>query len=70
LRNGGLTSVQVLNEFVRVARQKLRHDWPQIELALSLFRASLDEIVPITLRQPTRVRSRSHATMAYTFMML
>ena len=39
----------MLNEFVHVARRKLRHDWPQIELALGLFRASLDEVVPITL---------------------
>jgi predicted nucleic acid-binding protein len=46
---GGCASVQVLNEFVHVARRKLRHDWPQIELALGLFRASLDEVVPITL---------------------
>jgi len=39
----------VLNEFVHVARRKLRHDWPQIELALGLLRASLDDVVPITL---------------------
>jgi predicted nucleic acid-binding protein len=49
LAHGGITSVQVLNEFVHVARNKLRHDWPQIELALSLFRASLDDVVPIAL---------------------
>jgi predicted nucleic acid-binding protein len=46
---GGLASVQVLNEFVHVARRKLRHDWPQIEFALGLFRASLDDVVPVTL---------------------
>jgi predicted nucleic acid-binding protein len=45
LGGGGITSVQVLNEFVHVARNKLRHDWPQIELALGLFRASLDDVV-------------------------
>jgi len=34
----GVVSAQVLNEFVHVARRKLRHDWPpQIELALGLF---------------------------------
>jgi len=49
LSRGGLASVQVLNEFVHVARRKLRHDWPQIEFALGLFRASLDDIVPVTL---------------------
>jgi predicted nucleic acid-binding protein len=49
LRRGGIASVQVLNEFVHVARRKLRHDWPQIELALGLFRKSLDDVVPMTL---------------------
>ena len=49
LGRGGLASVQVLNEFVHVARRKLRHDWPQIELALGLFHASLDDVVPITV---------------------
>jgi predicted nucleic acid-binding protein len=45
----GLASVQVLNEFVHVARRKFGHDWPQIELALGLFRDSLDDVVPVTL---------------------
>ena len=49
LSRGGCVSVQVLNEFVHVARRKLRHDWSQIELALGLFRASLDDVVPVTL---------------------
>jgi predicted nucleic acid-binding protein len=49
LSRGGRASVQVFNEFVHVARRKLRHDWPQIELALGLFRASLDEVVPVTM---------------------
>jgi predicted nucleic acid-binding protein len=53
LSRSGCASVQVLNEFVHVARRKLRHDWPQIELALGLFRASLDEVVPITLNTHT-----------------
>ena len=49
LARRGLASVQVLNEFIHVARRKLGHDWPQIELALGLFRASLDDVVPVTL---------------------
>lgn len=49
LRGGGVASVQVLNEFVHVARRKLRHDWPQIEIALAQFRAALDDVRPITL---------------------
>lgn len=49
LRRGGVASVQVLNEFAHVARRKLRHDWPQIEIALGLFRISLEDVLPITL---------------------
>jgi predicted nucleic acid-binding protein len=49
LSRGGVVSVQVLNEFVHVARRKLRHDWPQVELALGLFRATLDDVLPVTL---------------------
>ena len=63
----GIISVQVLNEFVHVARRKLRHDWPQIELALGLFRASLDEIVPVTLDTHTSAVSfaREHGLSFY-----
>jgi predicted nucleic acid-binding protein len=49
LNAGGSASIQVLNEFVHVARRKLRKDWPAIELALVQFRALLDDIMPITL---------------------
>ena len=48
LSRGGVASVQVLNEFVHVARE-LRHEWPQIELALGLFRTAFDDVLPITL---------------------
>jgi predicted nucleic acid-binding protein len=49
LGRGGMASVQVLNEFVHVARRKLRHDWPLIELALEQFRLALEAVVPITM---------------------
>ncbi|MCK1385893.1 PIN domain-containing protein [Bradyrhizobium sp. 21] len=49
LSGGGYISVQVLNEFVHVARRKLRQDWPLIELALQQLRVSLEDIAPITL---------------------
>ncbi|HLZ05700.1 MAG TPA: PIN domain-containing protein [Bradyrhizobium sp.] len=48
LRRGGIVSVQIFNEFVHVARRKLEHDWPQIERALNLFRASVDDVVSLT----------------------
>jgi predicted nucleic acid-binding protein len=53
LGRGGCASVQVLNEFVHVARRKLRHDWPQIEFALEQFYDSLDDVVPVTLNTHT-----------------
>ena len=67
LGRGGVASVQVLNEFVHVARRKLRHDWPQIEFALGLFRVSLDDIVPVTLNTHTGavLLAREHSLSFY-----
>jgi predicted nucleic acid-binding protein len=49
LRGGGVISTQVLNEFVRVSRKKLRLDWAIVEKALMEFRALVDDIRPISL---------------------
>ena len=49
LGDGGVVSAQVLNEFVRVARKKLRLDWAIIETALAEFRALVDEVTPVAL---------------------
>lgn len=38
LAQGGVISVQVLNEFVAVARRKLRYPWPEIRQALAAIR--------------------------------
>jgi len=67
LRLGGCASVQVLNEFVHVARRKLRHDWPQIEFALGLFRAALDDVAPVTLNTHTSavLLAREHGLSFY-----
>ncbi|HTZ88789.1 MAG TPA: PIN domain-containing protein [Alloacidobacterium sp.] len=48
LADGGVVSVQVLNEFVAVARRKLRMPWEQIEEALTYLRALCGESLPIT----------------------
>jgi predicted nucleic acid-binding protein len=45
---GGLISVQVLNEFVLVARRKLKLDLPTALAALESIKPSF-EIVPVTL---------------------
>ncbi len=67
LGRGGVASVQVLNEFVHVARRKLRHDWPQIEFALGLFRAALDDIVSVPLNTHTGavLLAREHSLSFY-----
>ncbi len=67
LAGGGFASVQVLNEFVHVARRKLRHDWPQIEFALGQFRDLLDDVVPVTMNTHTGAISlaRDHGLSFY-----
>ena len=49
LGDGGVVSTQVLNEFVRVARKKLRLDWLVVESALIEVRAALDDVRPVAL---------------------
>ena len=67
LGRGGCASVQVLNEFVHVARRKLRHDWHQIEFALEQFYDSFDDVVPVTLNTHTSAVSlaREHGLSFY-----
>lgn len=48
LRAGGVASVQVLNEFVNVARKKVRMPWEAIEALLSAFHDLCGEPVPTT----------------------
>ena len=49
LSDGGVISAQVLNEFVRVARKKLRLDWAIIEAALADLRALVNDVRPVAL---------------------
>jgi predicted nucleic acid-binding protein len=49
LADGGVVSTQVLNEFVRVARKKLRLDWAIIDAALAELRALVDDVRPVAL---------------------
>lgn len=50
LRGGGVTSVHVLNEFIAVARRRLKMPWKEIHEALEDFRILCPEPVPITLK--------------------
>jgi predicted nucleic acid-binding protein len=67
LDRGGIASLQVLNEFVHVARRKLRYDWPQIERALRLFRTLLHDVVPLTLDTHANavILARDHSVAFY-----
>ena len=49
LHAGGALSVQVLNEFIAVARRKLDKSWEEIRHALDLLRVFCPEPVPLTV---------------------
>jgi predicted nucleic acid-binding protein len=44
-----VVSVQVLNEFVNVARRKLRFDWNEVMRALDDLTTLLDAPMPLTM---------------------
>ena len=49
LASGGELSVQVLNEFVAVARRKFGKTWEEIRRALDILRVFCPEPVPLTV---------------------
>ena len=49
LEQGGIISVQCLNEFVSVARRKLGHSWRDVRMALDAIRTMCPVIVPLDL---------------------
>ncbi len=56
VEEGGVISVQVLNEFANVARSKNRRSWTEIEEIVGLIRALLD-VQPLTvLTHETAIR--------------
>jgi predicted nucleic acid-binding protein len=46
---GGIVSVQVLNEFVQVCRRKARMDWDEIVAALGAIESLCGRAVPLTM---------------------
>jgi predicted nucleic acid-binding protein len=54
LAAGGITSVQVLNEFANVARRKLGFGWTEIEDAVAAVCALLPEAMPLRLQTHVR----------------
>ena len=49
LAEGGVISVQVINEFTNVARKKRGRAWTEISAALQVIRAHFDDIALVTL---------------------
>ncbi len=49
LANGGTTGVQVLNEFVSIARRKLSFSWEEVSQSLTAIRVLCPVIAPLTL---------------------
>jgi predicted nucleic acid-binding protein len=49
LASGGILSVQILNEFVSVARRKILMSWSEIQDALSVLRILCPSPLPITV---------------------
>jgi predicted nucleic acid-binding protein len=54
LAAGGTVSVQVLNEFVAVARRRLDKSWDEIRRALDILRIFCPEPAPLTLETHER----------------
>ena len=49
LASGGTVSVQILNEFVSVARRKIQMPWSEVKEALDAFRVLCPSPLPITI---------------------
>ena len=54
LAAGGALSVQVVNEFVAVARRKLDKSWEDVRRALEILRVFCPEPVPLTVETHER----------------
>lgn len=54
LADGGVVSVQVLNEFVSVLRRKLGRDWADVREAVADVLAALGAPAPVTLETHLR----------------
>lgn len=57
LAGGGALSVQVLNEFVAVARRKLDKSWDEVRSALDILRVFCPEPGPLTVETHERAVS-------------
>ena len=67
LSEGGLISIQVLNEFTNVALKKRRRSWPEIEAALGVIRARFPKVILLTveIHASAVVLAREHGLSIY-----
>lgn len=67
LAEGGVTGVQVLNEFTNVTRRKLQWHWPQIESALAVIEDLVGPALPLTIaiHRGAIVLARDHGLPFY-----
>jgi len=57
LAAGGVISVQVLNEFVSVARRRQERGWDEIDAAVDVLKVLLDPPLPLTVELHDAARS-------------
>lgn len=64
---GGVISAQVANEFVNVARTKLKWSWEEVDAAIALMAHRIKTIVPLTIATNAAARrlARDHGLAFY-----
>ena len=72
LTHGGVTGVQALNEFVSVARRKLKMAWEEISEALSAIRVLCPSPEPVTveIHQEARRLAERYAYSIFDSLMI
>jgi predicted nucleic acid-binding protein len=50
MTQGGVISVQVVNEFANVMRRKYKRTWPEIEAAIADLLVVLDDVRPVNMQ--------------------
>jgi predicted nucleic acid-binding protein len=56
LANGGIVSVQVLNEMTNTLRRKFRLGWDDVATHVGMIAGLMDDVVPVTLDAHARAR--------------
>jgi len=67
LSEGGLISIQVLNEFTNVALKKRKRSWPEIETAVGVIRARFPRVILLTveIHAAAVILAREHGLSIY-----